>query len=89
MILNKSGRAAGEAVAEKVRSILERVTSCPDFGNGRFVRTLIEKATVKQAVRLMRMEGDAVSKKDAITLLAEDFNQPSLIGSTQHRTIGF
>lgn len=60
-----------------------------DFGNGRYVRTLVEKASIRQASRLMRKELDSITKKDAVTLLEEDFELESVPGSTERRAIGF
>ena len=43
-----------------------------DFGNGRFVRNLLEKAKMKQAGRLLSLDYDKIKKEDVVTICAED-----------------
>ena len=45
-----------------------------DFGNGRYVRNLIEKAKMALANRLMEQDMDAVTDKDIVTICAEDID---------------
>lgn len=45
-----------------------------DFGNGRFIRNLVESARVKQATRLV--ESDMLNLSNAFELLPEDFGEP-------------
>ena len=59
-----------------------------DFGNGRYVRNIIEKAKLAQAGRLVRMDLSEVTKEDIMTLTAEDINMPAKISKVKH-TIGF
>lgn len=59
-----------------------------DFGNGRFVRNLMEKAQMKQASRLVQMDMETIKKSDLTMLRAEDFESPPLVKSEKHR-IGF
>ena len=68
--------------------ILSKASNEPDFGNGRFVRNLIERARMKQAGRLLKMDINKVTTDQATRLLAEDFEAPALVKSTGQR-IGF
>ena len=66
----------GGGVIEKVTPILENALKNQDFGNGRFVRNLFEKAKLKQASRLVAMDVESVTKSDALTLISDDFEAP-------------
>jgi hypothetical protein len=63
----------GNGVKDKVFPILESAAKKPGFGNGRFVRNLFERARLKQASRLVRMNAADVEKSHVTTLLSEDF----------------
>lgn len=57
---------------EKLRAIYAENCGFVDFGNGRFVRSMIEKAKFVQADRLMSRGYENVSEKDISTITAED-----------------
>lgn len=61
-------------VREKLMPVLDSVSGQEDFGNGRYVRNLIEKARMKQAARLVELPFDEVTREDVATLRAEDFD---------------
>jgi len=66
----------GDDVADKITPIFESAVKSNDFGNGRFVRNLFEKAKLKQAGRLVRMDISSVTKNDVTTLISDDFEAP-------------
>lgn len=76
---------AAEAV---IHEILAKGSATEDFGNGRFVRNLLEKARMKQATRLVALDPDAVTADDIRTLTAADFEMPEQLKNTSTR-IGF
>lgn len=47
-------------------------TSMPDFANARSVRNVLEQARMRQANRLLAKGGKSVTKKDLMTIEAED-----------------
>ena len=59
-----------------------------DFGNGRYVRNVIEKAQLAQAVRLLDQDYDRITNKDIVTLKAEDIELPE-IEKERRQPIGF
>ena len=60
---------------EKCRKIFEKICTTKDFGNGRYVRNLLESAIINQAARLMKSEETQEVTKDlALNLVAEDFS---------------
>lgn len=71
------GMTAG--AQEKLRGILEEACGEEDFGNGRFVRNMIEKAKMAQAMRLMELPYEQVSRKDVATICAEDIEEPDFL----------
>ena len=75
-------------VIEKLRPVFESAAVTPDFGNGRFVRNLFEKAKLKQASRLVKMDVGVVVKADIITLISDDFDAAAP-APPQTRRIGF
>ena len=59
-----------------------------NFGNGRYVRNVIEKAQMAQAVRLLDQDYDRISDRDIVTLQAGDIELPE-IKREKKQTIGF
>ena len=73
---------------EKLTPIFETAMRDGDFGNGRFVRNIFEKAVMKQASRLVAMDVDKVTANDIERLLPEDFETPAET-KQEARRIGF
>ena len=77
-------------VDAKVRSILSRALTEKDFGNGRFVRNMFERARMRQASRIVRLDPKSIDNKVLSTLEADDFIMPdTLEHKAAHRAIGF
>lgn len=87
---NKGLRLTDEAL-EKVREISENVRSQKDFGNGRFIRNLIEDAQMSMSDRLVSMEYETVTDKDLSTITAADITVPVMLTTDveKRRPIGF
>ncbi|HVM16573.1 MAG TPA: AAA family ATPase [Gaiellaceae bacterium] len=64
----------GAGSDEVLRGIFERAQRGESFGNARYARTLFEQALSRQALRLARLEGQALEEldRDAITTLDPD-----------------
>ena len=60
----------------KAREIFKVASLKKDFGNGRFVRNLFEKATMKKALRLSGSLIESISDTELMTLSEEDFEMP-------------
>lgn len=71
-----------------IRDILAEACTSEDYGNGRFVRNMLEKARMKQATRLVGMDPDSVTADDIRTLTATDFEMPEQLKNISTR-IGF
>ena len=77
-------------VDAKVRDILSRAITEKDFGNGRFVRNMFERARMRQASRIVRMDSKDITNQVLTTLEADDFIMPDAMENKPvHKTIGF
>ena len=83
------GLSFGPGVREKLLPIIRTGMRMPDFGNGRFARGLLEKATMCQASRLVHGDVVNVTDKELRTLLPEDFNEIVTPPRAEPRRIGF
>ena len=87
-IAEKQSLILDDEVKHKVMPMLVKASCEPDFGNGRYVRNLIEKARMKQAGRLLEMDINSVTTDQATRLLAEDFEAP-MVTKEKNQRIGF
>lgn len=66
-------------LADTVKNVIidrfSRASKEENFGNGRYVRNIFEKAKQRQASRLVRMNIESVTRDDVQTLLSEDFEE--------------
>ena len=61
-------------VIQHCKKIFKRAAKKKDFGNGRFVRNLLEQAALKQARRIIREHTNGeVTKEDLVHFIVEDF----------------
>ena len=75
---------------EKMHEVFTVAREDEEFGNGRFVRNILEDARMAQASRLVEMDFDEVKKKDVHTIIADDIEMPAAIEKNQERVnIGF
>lgn len=77
-----------DSVEALVRKTISEAIGSKDFGNGRFVRNMFEKARMKQASRLVNSDPHSITDEQFCTLTAEDFDTTSR-NRTPNRTIGF
>jgi Cdc6-like AAA superfamily ATPase len=78
-------------VRQKLRPIIDAARSAPDFGNGRYIRNLLEQARMRQATRLLAPGSGTPSTKQMTTLTAADFTAASAVSSAKdtRKAIGF
>ena len=75
LMAKKRGYKISDDVAEYCKKIFKSVAKKKNFGNGRFVRNLLEQAWLKQAQRIIKEnEGGIVTKDDLISFKVEDFD---------------
>ena len=76
LVASKNNYSLTEGAECKARDIFKTASLSKDFGNGRFVRNLFEKATMKKALRLSSSLDDFISDTELLTLREEDFEMP-------------
>ena len=89
LIARQKGLNLTEEACEKLSGIFEKARAESDFGNGRYVRNIIEKAKMAHATRLLEMDFDSICGKDITTICAEDIEQPVISAKPEKRRIGF
>ena len=81
-------RLLTDSSTHQVQQILREAMTQPNFGNMRFARSLVEKAMLRQAGRVMALPAEKVTDEDIHYLTADDFGD--VPQSTEcHCTIGF
>lgn len=88
MVEEKSMTMSEDAEA-KVKMIFAEAVKRDDFGNGRFVRNLLEQAIMSLAERLMNKSSNMISDYELTTLIASDFVMPELSVGKSTNKIGF
>ncbi len=73
LFVEKGGMTMERDVEEKVRPIFREASTHQNFGNGRFVRNLYEKARRNQASRVVNMDEDHRDRKALTLLISDDF----------------
>ncbi len=89
LIAKQKGLNLTEEACDKLIGIFDDARKESDFGNGRYVRNVIEKAKMAQATRLIAMDFDAIGSKDIMTILPEDIEQPVISPKNTKKRIGF
>ena len=90
LVASKNNYSLTEGAEFKARDIFKTASLSKDFGNGRFVRNLFEKATMKKALRLSSSLDDFISDTELLTLREEDFEMPEEYSNERKtRVIGF
>lgn len=64
LIAKQKGLKFTKDAFEKLYGLFDAARTGSDFGNGRFVRNVIEKAKMAQATRLLTMDFDSVGSED-------------------------
>ena len=89
MIGKGKGVTFTDAAIGKLAQAFDAARTQSDFGNGRYVRNLIELAKINQASRLLRMDVDAITDRDLTTIDDVDIELPTLKTEPKKHTIGF
>lgn len=76
LMLSRKHYTATKDAKKKIEAIFDWITDKDDFGNGRFVRKMIEKAELNLAERLMSVSEEEINEKLITTIEADDI--PSL-----------
>ena len=86
----KSNYTLTKEAEAKAKEIFKTAIKHEDFGNGRFVRNLFEKATMKKALRVSTTLSSSISDTELMTLREEDFIMPEeYTGDKKSGILGF
>ena len=72
----------------KLRTVFRYMRKKDDFGNGRYVRSMLEQAQMNQAERLLKKDISTITDTELFTITAEDIEIP-LMEREERRVIGF
>ena len=91
LMMKERELSADAGVDQRCLEIFAKASQNENFGNGRFVRNLLEQAQIKQSGRIMReYGGKSIDRKVLLELKQEDFN---VMAATQYeascKQVGF
>lgn len=89
MIGEKKGVRFSGAAMERLHGVFESARRVSDFGNGRYVRNVVELAEMNLASRLVSQDAEALTKAQLTTIDAQDVEAPALNHAGEARRIGF
>ena len=89
MIGKSKGITLTDAAVAKLSVLFELARRQPDFGNGRYVRNLIELSKMNQASRILSMDPDDVTEAVLTSIDDVDIEAPVISREPAKRTIGF
>ncbi|MBP3199636.1 MAG: AAA family ATPase, partial [Butyrivibrio sp.] len=90
LMAGKKGYILADEAEAKCMEIFRSASQKPEFGNGRFVRTLLEQAEMAQAGRIMADYSGKSIDRDALKVLkAEDFEVNAGKVGKEEKKIGF
>ena len=78
IMADKFGMAFTEDAVDKLKQNFIVAMENSDFGNGRYVRNVLEKARMAQASRLVSMDLDLITRADVATICGEDIELPEV-----------
>jgi hypothetical protein len=87
LIAKKRGLILADDAREKLHDVFGIALKESDFGNGRYVRNVIEKAKMAQASRLLASDYSCISCEDIKTIVASDIEMP--VKKAEKMRIGF
>ena len=76
IMASKKNITISEDARSKLKDVFETAVLDDDFGNGRYVRNIIEKSRMAQANRLLKKDYNDISNEDIETIVAEDIEMP-------------
>lgn len=88
LIAKKKKMQLSEDATKKLGDIFDCAREQVDFGNGRFVRSTLEKAMMAQASRIVKNDMDTLNKTQLCTLIAEDIEMPEVMQNKRLK-VGF
>lgn len=89
LISKKKGFTISDDARKKLIRVFDHAKKASDFGNGRYVRNVLEKARMNQADRIVRLDCDKVTDEEITTIKACDIDDPDIKNGRSGFTFGF
>lgn len=89
LMLSEKQMTITDAAMEKLRSIYESARGNRGFGNGRFVRKMLEEAEMNLAERVSQLEESMITAEFITTIEEGDIPQPDGTRPSEKNPIGF
>ena len=83
------GLKLSEDALSKLSEVFEAAKLSLDFGNGRYVRNVIEHTEMNMAGRLLAIEPEKMTAEALTTITAEDIDMPEKKPAKLEKHIGF
>lgn len=88
--LSRKHRTITDSAMDKLRSIYESAKNDSSFGNGRFVRKMLEEAEMNLAERVSQLDESALTTEVITTITEGDIPAPPVVKNTSARKrVGF
>jgi probable Rubsico expression protein CbbX len=82
LMVDRQGYEMSDDGADALHSYIERRIDRPRFAHGRSIRNAVERARMRQAMRLFD-SGSKLTRRDLVTLQADDILQSSVFNDTE------
>ena len=85
----EKGVTLTDGAITKLLPLFDVARQQPDFGNGRYVRNVIELSKMNQAARILTVDPDKVTDSMLVSLEASDIEVPTFSAAPKKHSIGF
>lgn len=89
LIGKSKGVTLTEGAVEKLSGVFDEARKQSDFGNGRYVRNVLELSKMNQAARILDMDPEKVSESILTSISEQNIEIPQAKQTAQFRKIGF
>ena len=89
LMCEKRQYEVSEDALDECRILFSKVSNIENFGNGRYVRNVLEQAILNQSYRLIKEQREELTRSDVTCLKPEDFTEVPLGITAKISRIGF
>nr|MCR4589026.1 AAA family ATPase [Lachnospiraceae bacterium] len=89
LMLQKNKLQIAPSAMEKLRKIYDQARKKSDYGNGRFVRKMLEEAQMNLAERILGLDPETLSNEALTTIEEEDITEPVVSSEKGEKSFGF
>ena len=89
LMASKNGMTITEEAMEKLRNICKKARTKEGYGNGRFIRKILEESQMNIAERLYGLTPDEITEEMLTVIEAEDITEPKEEETETRKLIGF